>query len=117
MTFIFLATGVAYVIVLYTGGFLLEMTFDDTFIPYQDILLLLIVLRALNMLASIPKFVLIIRDKVSQGIITGTITLLIAVPFLYASSSLKEFVIVLIVSELINLCAMETIAFRKVIAV
>ena len=116
VTLMLLTVGVSYVVVLHFGDFLLALAFDETFVAYQDILLLLIALRALNMLASIPKFVLIIRDKVTSGIIIGTITLLIAIPFLHASASLQDFVTILIVSEVIYLCAMETTAFRKVLS-
>lgn len=61
----------------FIGEFLLETFFGKEFIPYLNILLILIVERYFGMLNSIPKTLFILFDKIQVNIFTTSIILII----------------------------------------
>lgn len=104
------------IVCYFLGEPLLTFAFNDNYTDYKGVLLLLIVLRSLNMMTSLPKFILIIQNKVSIGIILNIVMLSASVPFLFSASSISVFIVYLITFETLYLVSL-TLYNRQILRI
>jgi O-antigen/teichoic acid export membrane protein len=111
---IFLVFSVSFIVCSFFGEILLTIAFSEEYAEYKSVLLWLVALRAINMIGSLPKFVLIVRNKILKGVITSVATSAVFIPFMYAAQTIAEFFLVLLTLEIVYITIISNIGMRKI---
>jgi O-antigen/teichoic acid export membrane protein len=111
---IFLVFSLSFIVCYFFGEILLTIAFSDEYAEYKSVLLWLVAIRALDMIGSLPKFVLIVRNKIFRGVIASVITFAVFIPFMYGAQTITDFFIILFILEIVYISVISNIGFRKI---
>ncbi len=114
VSLIFIVSSLSFIVCYFFGETLLTIAFSEEYAEYKSVLLWLVALRAINMIGSLPKFVLIVRNKILRGVITSVVTSAVFIPFMYAAQTIADFFLILFMLEIVYIAIISNIGLRKI---